>query len=93
MSDFSEKDRQLLSQFGLTEEQIGRDVARMEDESADHGIVGPVHYGLHMLPKHDERMVSVTIKMPESQLKRVTEAASRYHISRSEYIRRQLADA
>lgn len=55
MNDFSEKDRQLLNQFGLTEEQVGRDVARMEDESADHGVVGPVHYGSHMLPNHDER--------------------------------------
>lgn len=93
MSDFSEGDRELLARFGMTEEQVRNDVARMEDEDADHGITGPVHYGLHMLPRHDERMVSVTIKMPESQLERVTAAAKRYHISRSEYMRRQLADA
>ena len=54
---------------------------------------GPIYYGLHMLPKRDERMVTVTIKMPESQLEQVTAAAKRYHISRSEYIRRHLTNA
>ena len=38
-------------------------------------------------------MISVTIKMPESQLERITAAAKRYHISRSEYMRRQLTNA
>lgn len=51
------------------------------------------HLRLAALSAPDERMVSVTIKMPESQLERVTAAAKRYHISRSEYMRRQLADA
>jgi aromatic ring-opening dioxygenase catalytic subunit (LigB family) len=93
MSSFSERDKELLAQFGMSEKQVEQDAVRMEDENADHGITGPVYYGLHMLPKQDERMVSVTIKMPESQLKRVTEAAKRYHISRSEYVRRQLSNA
>ena len=88
MSDFSERDRELLARFGMTEEQVRNDVERMEDEDADHGITGPVHYGLHK-----ERMISVTIKMPESQLERITAAAKRYHISRSEYMRRQLTNA
>ena len=83
----------LLARFGMTEEQVRNDVERMEDEDADHGITGPVHYGLHMLPRHKERMISVTIKMPESQLERITAAAKRYHISRSEYMRRQLTNA
>ena len=89
MSDFSERDRELLARFGMTEEQVRNDVERMEDEDADHGITGPVH----MLPRHKERMISVTIKMPESQLERITAAAKRYHISRSEYMRRQLTNA
>lgn len=94
MSDFSERDRELLAKFGMTEKQVKDDVDRMESETADHGITGPVYYGLHMLPDRDsDPMVSVTIKMPASQLARVTAAAKRYHISRSEYMRRQLADA
>ena len=55
--------------------------------------MGPVYYGLHMLPQSDEQMVSMTVKMPKSQLDAVTEKARRYHISRSEYVRRQLAGA
>lgn len=69
------------------------DVERMESETAGHGITGPVHYALHMLPEHGEEMVSMTVKLPKSQLEKVTETARRYHISRSEYVRRQLAGA
>lgn len=94
MSDgFSQRDRELLERFGMTEEQVRSDETSMEDGRSDPGITGPVHYGLHMLPRQDEPMVSVTLKMPQSQLDRVTAAAKRYHISRSEYIRRQLARA
>ncbi|PLS29897.1 CopG family transcriptional regulator [Bifidobacterium margollesii] len=93
MSDFSERDRQLLRRFGMTEEQVEADAERMESETADHGITGPVYHGLHMMPDHGERMVSVTVKMPASQLERITASAKRYHISRSEYMRRRLADA
>ena len=82
---------ELLKQFGLTSEQVERDVERLEDENVDDGIIGPVYYGLHMLPPSDEPLVSMTIKLPKSQLEQVTEAAARYHISRSEYVRRQLA--
>lgn len=93
MSDFSERDRQLLAMVGMTEEQVEADVARMESETADHGVIGPVHYGLHMLLGHDEEMVSMTVKLPKSQLEKVTEVAKRYHISRSEFVRRQLVGA
>ena len=44
-------------------------------------------------PEHGEEMVSMTVKLPKSQLEKVTETARRYHISRSEYVRRQLAGA
>ncbi len=93
MSDFNEQDKKLLAMFGMSEDQVRYDVTRMESEEADHGITGPVHYGLHMLPENSEEMVSMTIKLPKSQLEAVTAAAKRYHISRSEYVRRQLAGA
>ena len=93
MSDFSERDRELLALFGMSEEQVREDVERMESETADHGITGPVHYALHMLPQSDEQMVSMTVKLPKSQLDAVTATAKRYHISRSEYVRRQLVGA
>ena len=93
MSDFSERDRELLAMFGMGEDRVRDDVERMESETAGHGITGPVHYALHMLPEHGEEMVSMTVKLPKSQLEKVTETARRYHISRSEYVRRQLAGA
>lgn len=93
MSDFTEQDRELLTKFGMTEEQVRDDVEFMESETTDHGVTGPVYYGLHMLPQSDDEMVSMTIKLPKSQLEKVTSTAKRYHISRSEYVRRQLAGA
>ena len=48
---------------------------------------------LRVLPEREEDMVSMTVKLTKSQLARVTAAAKRYHISRSEYVRRRLADA
>jgi hypothetical protein len=93
MSDFTEQDRELLTKFGMTEEQVRDDVELMESETTDHGVTGPVYYGLHMLPQSEDEMVSMTIKLPKSQLEKVTSTAKRYHISRSEYVRRQLAGA
>lgn len=84
-------DKELLEMFDLTEEQIEQDVKRLEDETQDDGIVGLVYYGLHMLQKHDEDMVTLTVKLPRSQFDQVVAAAERYHISRSEYVRRKLA--
>lgn len=91
MSDFSKRDKELLAAFGMTEEQVERDAAIMEDENADHGIVGPVYYGSHLREEFDEPLTSMTVKLPKSQLDRITEAARRCHISRSEYVRRKLA--
>ena len=92
-SDHTHDDEKLLRMFNLTSEQVERDVERVENEDADDGIVGPVYYGLHMLPDHDEAMSSMTVKLPKSQLDQITAAAHRYHISRSEYVRRQLASS
>lgn len=92
MSEFSERDKELLAMFGMSEEQVSSDVAVMEDETADHGITGPIYYGLHMLPRSDEPLKSMTVKLPVSQYERVTDAAKRYHISRSEFVRRRLAE-
>ena len=89
----SERDRQLLAMVGMTEEQAERNATIAESETIPDGIVGPVYYGLHMLPKSDEPMKSMTVKLPASQYERVTAAAKRYHISRSEFVRRRLADA
>ena len=89
----SERDRELLAMVGMTEEQAESNAKIAESETESDGLVGPVYYGLHMLPQSDEQMVSMTVKMPKSQLDAVTEKARRYHISRSEYVRRQLAGA
>ena len=50
MSDFSERDKELLAKFGMTEQQVEDDAERMESETADHGITGPVYYGSHFIP-------------------------------------------
>ena len=43
MSDFNERDKELLEKFGMTEEQVSSDVERMESEDAGHGITGSMH--------------------------------------------------
>lgn len=89
----NERDKQLLAMVGMTEEQAERNAEIAESETIPDGLVGPVYYGLHMLPQSEEEMVSMTIKLPKSQLDKVTATAKSYHISRSEYVRRQLAGA
>ncbi|OZG58913.1 CopG family transcriptional regulator [Bifidobacterium eulemuris] len=84
---------ELLEMFGLTSEQVEQDARRVEDETQDDGIIGPVYYGLHMIQRNDEPVATLTVKMPASQLQKVTEAAKKYHISRSEYVRRKLVEA
>lgn len=67
-----------------------RDEKMAESETAPDGLTGHVHYGLH-LDQPDEEMISVSIRVPKSTLDELTETARRYHISRSEYMRRKLA--
>lgn len=61
MSDFSERDRELLAKFGMTE----RDEKMAESETEPDGLTGRVHYGLH-LDQPDEEMISVSIRVPKS---------------------------
>lgn len=90
ISDFSERDRELLAKFGMTEEQVERDERMAESETEPDGLTGRVHYGMH-LDQPDEEMISVSIRVSKSTLDELTETARRYHISRSEYMRRKLA--
>lgn len=90
MSDLSERDKTLLAKFGMTEEQVERDERMAESETEPDGLIGRVNYGLH-LDQPDEEMISVSIRVPKSTLDELTKTARRYHISRSEYMRRKLA--
>ena len=45
MSDFSERDGQLLALFGMTEEQVREAEMIAESETIPDGLVGPVYYG------------------------------------------------
>lgn len=84
---------ELLKKFGMSRQDAEDDAALIEDETRDDGLIGPVYYGLHTRPEEGESMVSVTLRMPQQLLDRTDKAARRYHISRSEYVRRQLAHA
>lgn len=91
MSDgFNERDKELLKLIGMSEEQVLADERMAESETVPDDLTGRVHYGLH-LERPDERMVSVSIRVPQSTLDELTDEAKRYHISRSEYMRRKLA--
>lgn len=47
MSDFSERDGQLLALFGMTEEQVREAEMIAESETIPDGLAGPVYYGHH----------------------------------------------
>lgn len=57
MSDFSERDRQLMALVGLTEEQVLADERMAESETVPDDLTGRVHYGLH-LTEPDEQMLT-----------------------------------
>lgn len=65
-----------------------RDERMAESETEPDGLTGRVHYGLH-LDQPDEEMIKR--QHPRAQVHELTETARRYHISRSEYMRRKLA--
>ncbi|KAB5912265.1 hypothetical protein GA607_06605 [Bifidobacterium adolescentis] len=44
---FSNRDRKLLTLFGMTEEQVLEDEMIAESETIPDGLVGPVYYGRH----------------------------------------------
>jgi hypothetical protein len=86
----SEHDKELLKRFGMTEQRAERNAEKAESETADDGLMGRVYYGLHF-DRSDEQMVNVSPRIPKSDLDRLSAEAKRYHISRSEYMRRQLS--
>lgn len=85
------RDRKLLMQLGMTEEQVERDAARVESETESDNLTGRVYYGLHLEPNHEDK-VTVSLRIPRATLKRLDAQAKRYHLNRSEYIRRRLAE-
>lgn len=85
------REEDLLKQFGVTSRELDDDAAAAETEAADDRLVSPVYCGFHLKPEAEENMVSVTLRMPRQLLQESDRAAVRYHISRSEYVRRQLA--
>lgn len=87
---FNERDRELLRLIGMSEEKVLADERMAESENIPDDLTGRIHYGLH-LEKTDEQMVNVSIRVPRSMLDELTAEARRYHISRSEYMRRKLA--
>ena len=81
---------EFLARFGLSDEQIERDARDAEDEKKPDPLTGEVYYGLH-LAKEEANPVTVSVRLPRATAARLTREARRYHISRSEYIRRRLA--
>ncbi|MCH4837670.1 ribbon-helix-helix protein, CopG family [Bifidobacterium pseudocatenulatum] len=89
---YDDRDRALLELVGMTPEQAEREARMAEDESVPDPLTGRVWYGLHLEP-NDERMVTVSLRLPKSEADRLSAKARSYHISRSEYMRRRLVDA
>lgn len=86
----SERDKNLIKQFGLSEQQVEEDARTAESETQPDPLVGKVYYGLHLAKDH-EPMKTITVRLPEDLVSDVTTKAHRYGISRNEYIRRKLA--
>ena len=61
---WSDRDKELLRMFGMTEEQVERDEMVVESETEPDGVIGPVYERLHILPEREEDMVSMTVKLP-----------------------------
>lgn len=58
---WSERDRDLLARFGMTEAQVERDEIMAESEAEPDDLNGCVYYGLH-LDKPDEEISTVSIR-------------------------------
>lgn len=86
----SERDKELLRMVGMSEQQAELNAARAESESEPDRLTGRVYYGLH-LEQPDEEMVTVSVRLPKATVDNLNQQARRYHISRSEYMRRRLA--
>ncbi|MFT8705490.1 CopG family transcriptional regulator [Bifidobacterium aquikefiricola] len=85
----SQHDVELLRKFGMSSEQVEKDAGQVESETVDDRLTDKVYYGLH-LAQSEEEMATVSFRLPKSTLDRITRDAERFHISRSEYLRRKL---
>lgn len=81
--DLSDRDRDLLARFGMTEEQVERDAAMAESETEPDDLNGRVHYGLH-LDGPGEETAGAGIHPPESTVDAPDNTAKRHHTVHSE---------
>lgn len=84
-------DAQKAALVGLTLDEVDRLADDLENEDKDDHLTGEVYVGRHHDEPEDDPMESITIRVPRSVLRRATQKAKAYHISRSELMRRQLA--
>ncbi|GDZ51307.1 hypothetical protein MCC02034_18430 [Bifidobacteriaceae bacterium MCC02034] len=61
MSDFNERDRQLMALVGLTEEQVLADERMADSETVPDDLTGRVHYGLHLTEPTRLRRISYAV--------------------------------
>lgn len=85
-------EQNIFDMFDMTEEQVERDVKAVESETESDELTGRVWYGLHLNSK-DQDMTTISLRLPKADLARITANAKKFHLSRSEYIRRHLARA
>lgn len=84
-------DEEVVSRFGMTLDEVESEAKQVEDENVDDGLTEVFYYGspLDRL-KDDEPMRNISVRFSVSEINAIGELAKKFHVSRSEYIRRKV---
>ena len=79
-------DQEILHKYGLSDEWVEKDSARVEDETQSDNGLPPEH-------RENDELVTLSVRIPHSLMEAATQEAKKYHLTRSEYVRRALIQA
>ncbi|MDO4664967.1 MAG: hypothetical protein Q4A71_01970 [Actinomycetaceae bacterium] len=83
------KDKELLERFNLTEQYVDAVAESVEDENMSDDIQGALIWSPQRLS--NDELTTISVRMPTSLAQKLSRDATKYGLTRSEYIRRKLA--
>ena len=86
-------DQEILHKYGLSDEWVEKDSARVEDETQSDNLTGVYYYGLPPEHRENDELVTLSVRIALSLMEAATQEAKKYHLTRSEYVRRALIQA
>lgn len=70
-------DQEILHKYGLSDEWVEKDSARVEDETQSDNLTGVYYYGLPAEHRENDELVTLSVRIPHSLMEAATREAKK----------------